>query len=151
MSKPFIWVDADACPNPVKDMLFRAAERKQLQLRLVANQLIGHPPSQFIKAIRVSSGFDEADNFIVEQASQGDLIVTADIPLAADGVAKGALVVNPRGTLYTKDNVKQALNSRNFMEEMRSAGVVTQGPAKFSAADKHAFAKVLDKWLAKIN
>ncbi|MBR9727791.1 YaiI/YqxD family protein [Shewanella intestini] len=151
MQKPMIWVDADACPNPVKEMLFRASERKSIQLRLVANQLISYPPSPFIKAIRVSSGFDEADNYIVEHVNPNDLVITADIPLAAEAVEKGALVVNPRGMVYTPANIKQTLTMRDFMEEMRSSGVQTQGPNKFSQADKHAFAKALDQWLAKLS
>ncbi|WP_394132107.1 YaiI/YqxD family protein [Shewanella maritima] len=145
-----IWVDADACPRPVKDMLFRAAERKQVQVILVANQLIGIPNSAYIKSIRVSSGFDEADNYIVQEMSAGDLLITADIPLAADAIEKGGIAINPRGTVYTHDNVRQSLNIRDFMETMRSSGIQTQGPSSFSQSDKHAFAQALDKWLAKL-
>jgi hypothetical protein len=145
-----IWVDADACPNPVKDMLFRASERKSIQLVLVANQMIKVPISPLITMIRVSSGFDEADNYIVEQVVKGDLVITADIPLAADAVNKGALVLNPRGTVYTAENIKQILTMRDFMEEMRSSGIYTGGPNSFSQTDKHAFAQALDKWLAKL-
>jgi uncharacterized protein YaiI (UPF0178 family) len=145
-----IWVDADACPNPVKDMLFRASERKSVQLVLVANQMIKVPISPLITMIRVSSGFDEADNYIVEQVVKGDLVITADIPLAADAVDKGALVLNPRGTVYTAENIKQTLTMRDFMEEMRSSGIYTGGPNSFSQTDKHAFAQALDKWLAKL-
>ncbi|MBB1441166.1 YaiI/YqxD family protein, partial [Shewanella sp. SG41-4] len=115
-----IWVDADACPNPVKEMLFRASERKSVRLVLVANQMIKVPISPFVSMIRVSSGFDEADNYIVEQVVKGDLVITADIPLASDAVDKGALVLNPRGTVYTAENIKQILTMRDFMEEMRS-------------------------------
>ncbi|WP_445772606.1 YaiI/YqxD family protein [Shewanella sp.] len=145
-----IWVDADACPNAVKEMLFRASERKSIQLMLVANQLVKVPVSPLIKMIRVSSGFDEADNYIVEQLSSGDLVITADIPLAAEAIDKGALVLNPRGTVYTTENIKQILTMRDFMEEMRSSGVHTGGPSSFSQADKHTFAQALDKWLAKV-
>ncbi|MCL1114040.1 YaiI/YqxD family protein [Shewanella basaltis] len=145
-----IWVDADACPNAVKEMLFRASERKSIQLMLVANQLVKVPVSPLIKTIRVSSGFDEADNYIVEQLSSGDLVITADIPLAAEAIDKGALVLNPRGTVYTTENIKQILTMRDFMEEMRSSGVHTGGPSSFSQADKHTFAQALDKWLAKV-
>ncbi|UCX04978.1 YaiI/YqxD family protein [Shewanella glacialimarina] len=142
-----IWVDADACPNPVKEMLFRAAERKSVNIILVANQMIKIPISPFIKMIRVSSGFDEADNYIVEQLHQGDLVITADIPLASDAIDKGALAINPRGNVYTTENIKQTVTMRDFMEEMRSSGVHTQGPNTFSQTDKHAFAQSLDKWL----
>ncbi|MGB6135281.1 MAG: YaiI/YqxD family protein [Shewanella sp.] len=145
-----IWVDADACPNAVKDMLFRASERKSIQLVLVANQLIKIPISPLISMIRVSSGFDEADNYIVEQVAAGDLVITADIPLAAEAIEKGSLVLNPRGTVYTTENIKQTLTMRDFMEEMRSSGIHTGGPNSFSQADKHAFAQALDKWLAKV-
>ncbi|WP_434925937.1 YaiI/YqxD family protein [Shewanella sp. HL-SH4] len=144
-----IWVDADACPNPVKEMLFRAAERKSINIVLVANQMIKIPISPFIKMIRVSSGFDEADNYIVEQLNQGDLVITADIPLASDAIEKGALAINPRGNVYTTENIKQTVTMRDFMEEMRSSGVHTQGPNTFSQTDKHAFAQSLDKWLVK--
>ncbi|UJF21028.1 YaiI/YqxD family protein [Shewanella sp. OMA3-2] len=144
-----IWVDADACPNPVKEMLFRAAERKSVNIVLVANQMIKIPISPFIKMIRVSSGFDEADNYIVEQLNQGDLVITADIPLASDAIEKGALAINPRGNVYTPENIKQTVTMRDFMEEMRSSGVHTQGPNTFSQTDKHAFAQSLDKWLVK--
>ncbi|MCT7941534.1 YaiI/YqxD family protein [Shewanella holmiensis] len=149
MMQAKIWVDADACPNPVKEMLFRAAERKSINIVLVANQMIKVPLSPFIKMIRVNSGFDEADNYIVEQLTQGDLVITADIPLASDAIEKGALAINPRGTVYTPENIKQTVTMRDFMEEMRSSGVHTQGPNSFSQADKHAFAQSLDKWLVK--
>ncbi|MCL1143041.1 YaiI/YqxD family protein [Shewanella gaetbuli] len=149
MMQAKIWVDADACPNPVKDMLFRAAERKSINVVLVANQMVKIPISPFIKMIRVSSGFDEADNYIVEQLNAGDLVITADIPLASDAIDKGALAINPRGKVYTPENIKQTLTMRDFMEEMRSSGVHTQGPNSFSQADKHAFAQSLDKWLVR--
>ncbi|MGI2037581.1 YaiI/YqxD family protein [Shewanella frigidimarina] len=145
-----IWVDADACPNPVKEMLFRASERKSVRLVLVANQMIKVPNSPLVSMIRVSSGFDEADNYIVEQVVKGDLVITADIPLASDAVDKGALVLNPRGTVYTAENIKQILTMRDFMEEMRSSGIHTGGPNSFSQTDKHAFAQALDKWLARL-
>ncbi|WP_153916244.1 YaiI/YqxD family protein [Shewanella sp. TC10] len=149
MSKT-IWVDADACPNPVKEMLFRAADRKSVPLILVANQLIRVPASPNISVVRVSSGFDEADNYIVEQLQNGDLVITGDIPLASDAIEKGAMVFNPRGDIYTVDNIKQRLTMRDFMEELRSSGVHTNGPNSFSQADKHAFAKALDKWLSRL-
>jgi uncharacterized protein len=149
-SRVRIWVDADACPNPVKDMLFRAAERKQIKVICVANQLIKVPVSPFISAIRVSAGFDEADNYIVEQVKAGDLVITADIPLAGDAIKNGAIALNPRGTLYTEQNIRQTLTMRDFMEELRSSGVQLDGPNSFSQADKHAFAQALDKWLQKL-
>jgi uncharacterized protein YaiI (UPF0178 family) len=149
-SKPKIWVDADACPNPVKDMLYRAAERKGVNIVLVANQLLKVPISPFISAVRVSSGFDEADNYIVSQVQVMDLVITADIPLAGDVVNKNAMALNPRGTLYTKENIKQTLTMRDFMEELRSSGMQLDGPNSFSQADKHAFAQALDKWLQKL-
>ncbi|WP_076537513.1 YaiI/YqxD family protein [Shewanella sp. UCD-KL21] len=145
-----IWVDADACPNPVKEMLFRAADRKKVPLILVANQLIRVPASANISVVRVSSGFDEADNYIVEQLNSGDLVITGDIPLAADAIEKGAVVFNPRGDIYTVDNIKQRLTIRDFMEELRSSGVHTAGPNSFSQADKHAFGQALDKWLSRL-
>ncbi|WP_285164972.1 YaiI/YqxD family protein [Shewanella goraebulensis] len=149
MSKT-IWVDADACPNPVKEMLFRAADRKSIPLVLVANQLIRVPASPNISVVRVSSGFDEADNYIVEQLHSGDLVITGDIPLASDAIEKGAMVFNPRGDIYTTDNIKQRLTMRDFMEELRNSGVHTAGPNSFSQADKHAFAQALDKWLSRL-
>ncbi len=145
-----IWVDADACPNPIKEILFRAAERVQLQLTLVANHGLQTPPSPLIKAIQVAGGFDVADNFIVEQLSEGDLVITADIPLAAEAIAKGAHVLNPRGEQYTKNNIGQRLQMRNFMEEMRSSGAVTGGPPPMNQRDRQQFANALDRLLAKL-
>ncbi|AEF54741.1 MULTISPECIES: YaiI/YqxD family protein [Marinomonas] len=144
-----LWVDADACPNVIKNILFRAAERVQVPCILVANQAIAIPPSKWVERRVVSSGFDVADNYIVEQASPDDLVVTADIPLASEVIDKGALAINPRGELYTKENIKQRLNMRDFMEQMRSSGVQTGGPASFSQQDRMAFANTLDKLLAQ--
>ncbi|WP_394179118.1 YaiI/YqxD family protein [Marinomonas posidonica] len=144
-----LWVDADACPNVIKNILFRAAERVQVPCILVANQAIAIPPSKWVERRVVSSGFDVADNYIVEQASPNDLVVTADIPLASEVIDKGALAINPRGELYTKENIKQRLNMRDFMEQMRSSGVQTGGPASFSQQDRMAFANTLDKLLAQ--
>ena len=144
-----IWVDADACPNVIKEILFRAAERTQVVLALVANQSIRVPPSRFIRAIQVSSGFDVADNAIVERMAAGDLVITADIPLAAAVVEKGGHALNPRGELYTRDNVRQHLAIRNFMEELRSSGINTGGPATLSQSERQAFANQLDRFLAK--
>ena len=143
-----IWVDADACPKVIKDILYRAANRTSTPLTLVANQALSTPPSPFIKSIQVSAGFDVADNYIAQQVKAGDIVVTADIPLAADIVAKGAKGINPRGTPYNDNNIKQALTMRNFMEEMRSTGQVSGGPPPLDNRDKQAFANTLDRLLA---
>ena len=144
-----IWVDADACPGVVKEILFRAAERTATPLTLVANQSIRVPPSRHIRAIRVAAGFDVADNEIVRRVEAGDLVITADIPLAAEVIEKGALALNPRGELYTAENIRSLLNMRDFMETMRSSGIQTGGPAAFSQADRKAFADALDRLLAR--
>ncbi len=145
-----IWVDADACPGVIKEIIFRAAERKQIHTTLVANQMLRTPPSKFIRAIQVPSGFDVADAHIVEQLSAGDLVVTADIPLAALVIERGAHALNPRGELYTTATIRERLNMRDFMEGLRAAGVETGGPAAFGQADRQAFANQLDRFLAKI-
>ncbi len=146
-----IWVDADACPKVIKDILFRAAARKQVHITLVANQYISHPPSKYIRAMQVPSGFDVADNKIVELASAGDIVVTADIPLAAEVVAKGAQAVDPRGELYSKETIGQRLSMRNFMHELRSSGVQTAGAATLDQRDRQAFANQLDRLLAQVS
>ena len=144
-----IWVDADACPRVVKDMLYRAAQRVQVQLTLVANQPLSVPRSNLIRTVQVGAGFDVADNYIVQQCEKDDLVVTADIPLAAEVVEKGGLAINPRGELYTKENIRERLNMRDFMDTLRSSGVETGGPAAFSQADRQAFANSLDRLLAR--
>jgi uncharacterized protein YaiI (UPF0178 family) len=144
-----IWVDADACPSVIKDILFRVADRLEIPVTLVANKLLRTPPSRFIKAIQVPAGFDVADNEIVRLAQAGDLIVTGDIPLASDVLAKGAYALNPRGEFYTNDNIQQFLTMRTFMDELRSSGVETGGPAPFSQADTRNFANQLDRHLRK--
>lgn len=144
-----IWVDADACPVVIKEILFRVAERTKLPLTLVANQWLKTPPYPSIRAIQVPKGFDVADNYIVDQAVAGDLVITADIPLAAGAIDKGALALNPRGELYTKENIKQTLDMRNFMETLRNSGVETGGPPAFNQADRQNFANQLDRLLAK--
>jgi uncharacterized protein YaiI (UPF0178 family) len=144
-----IWVDADACPKPVKEILYRAAHKRQVLMILVANQFLSAPASPYIKSIQVSSGFDVADNYIVQEISPGDVLITADIPLAADAIAKGANVINPRGERYTKDSIGARLNMRDFMETMRSSGVVHDGPPPYTDRDKQAFANALDSLLAK--
>ncbi len=143
-----IWVDADACPRVIKEILFRAADRVSIAVILVANQPLQVPGSRYIRSIQVAAGFDVADNHIVQQADAGDLVITADIPLAAEVIAKGCLALNPRGELYTEDNIRQRLNMRDFMDTLRSSGVDTGGPASFSQADRQAFANQLDRLLA---
>ena len=146
-----IWVDADACPNVIKEVLYRAANRKQLSLTLVANHDIRTPASPHIDSVRVKPGFDVADNYIAQQVSENDLVITADIPLAAAVIEKGALALNPRGELYTENDIQQRLTMRNFMEEMRSAGQITGGPAAISQSDRREFANQLDRILAKLD
>lgn len=144
-----IWVDADACPAVIKEILFRAANRREVLVTLVANQPLRTPPSPWIKSVQVAAGFDVADHFIVSQATEGDLVVTADIPLAAEVVARGAEAVNPRGEFYTRENIRQRLAMRDFMEQMRSIGEVRGGPAPFGQSERQAFANALDRWLAR--
>ena len=144
-----IWVDADACPVVIKDILFRAAERTMTKLTLVANQTLSMPPSCYVKFIRVASGFDVADNEIVKLLSPGDLVVTSDIPLAADAIEKGAYVLSPRGELFTTDNIRARLSMRDFMESLRSSGIDTGGPSALNQSDRQAFASHLDKLLSK--
>ena len=146
---PQVWVDADACPGPVKDILFRAAERAQVQVTLVANQWLRTPGSRFVRALQVQGGFDAADDAIAERAGPGDLVVTQDIPLASRVLANGAEAIDPRGERFTADNIAERLSVRNFMEELRGAGVQTGGPAAFNARDRQAFANQLDGWLAR--
>ena len=148
MSIKQIWVDADACPKVIKDILFRAADRVGLPLILVANQPLQVPKSRNIRAVQVGAGFDVADNYIVQQAQADDLVITADIPLAAEAIAKGCLALNPRGDLYSEENIRQRLNMRDFMDTLRSSGVNTGGPASFNHADRQAFANQLDRLLA---
>ncbi|MEJ1470368.1 MAG: YaiI/YqxD family protein [Sedimenticola sp.] len=142
-----IWVDADACPGVIKEILYRAAERVGVHLTLVANQPLRTPPSRLIQSIQVGHGFDVADNRIVELMAAGDLVITADIPLAADVIAKGGRALNPRGELYSEENIAQRLTMRNFMDELRGSGVDTGGPPSFSQADRQAFANQLDRLL----
>jgi hypothetical protein len=144
-----IWVDADACPKVIKDILFRAADRVGVMLTLVANQPLNTPRSRHIRSIQVAAGFDVADNHIVQQAETGDLVITADIPLAAEVIAKGCLALNPRGELYTEENIRQRLNMRDFMDTLRSSGVDTGGPSSFSQKDRQAFANQLDRLMTE--
>ena len=142
-----IWVDADACPRPIKEILFRAAERTGIVMTLVANQALGVPRLSNIRCLRVASGFDAADNEIVRRMAPGDLVITADIPLASAAIAKGGSALNPRGELYTTDNIKARLTMRDFMDSLRASGVETGGPASFSQSDRQAFANQLDRFL----
>ncbi len=144
-----IWVDADACPGTVREILFRAARRARVTVTLVANQAVRTPPSPFIKMLQVSAGFDVADNEIVRLAVPGDLVITADIPLAAEIVAKGAVALNPRGELYTEENVRARLNMRDFMDTLRGSGINTGGPPPPGQRERQAFANQLDRWLAR--
>jgi hypothetical protein len=144
-----IWVDADACPAVIKDILFRAAERQSVRITLVANQSLPIPRSRFIQTLQVQAGFDEADNEIVKRLVAGDLVVTADIPLAAQVLDKGGFALNPRGEMYSLDNIRARLNVRDFMESLRASGVRTGGPASLCQSDRNAFASQLDKFLAQ--
>ncbi len=144
-----IWVDADACPSVIKDILYRAAERVEMPLILVANQPLRTPASRFIKTIQVAPGFDVADNHIVQHVQAGDLVITADIPLAAEVIDKDAHALNPRGDFYTRENIRQRLTMRDFMETMRSSGVHTGGPNVLNQRDRMKFANQLDSFLAK--
>lgn len=144
-----IWVDADACPGVVKEILFRVAERRSLQVTLVANQLLRVPGSRFISAVQVPSGADVADAEIVRRMAAGDLVVTGDIPLAALVLEKQGYALNPRGEFYTRDNIDQQLTMRAFLEELRSGGVDTGGPPPFRQADRQQFANALDRHLAQ--
>ena len=144
-----IWVDADACPVVIKEILFRAAERTGLELTLVANHALRVPPHRNITMLQVSSGFDVADNEIVKQMNAGDLVITNDIPLAAEVIEEGGMALSPRGELFTENNIRQRLNMRDFFDTLRSSGVETGGPSALSQNDRKEFAKHLDSILAK--
>lgn len=144
-----IWVDADACPKVIKDILYRAAERVKCQLVLVANQILPTPKSPYIKSIRVDAGFDVADNYIVQQVAAGDLVITADIPLASEVLAKGAAALNPRGEVYDPNTIRQKLTLRDFMDEMRGSGIMTGGPPPLSQTERREFANALDKFISR--
>jgi uncharacterized protein YaiI (UPF0178 family) len=144
-----IWVDADACPAVIKEILFRAAERTGLQMMLVANHSMRVPPSRYIHFLQVASGFDVADNEIVKRLDAGDLVITADIPLAAEVIEKGGHALNPRGELYTVDNIRERLVMRDFMDTLRASGIDTGGPAPLTQSDRKYFANQLDAFLTK--
>ena len=144
-----IWVDADACPAVIKDILYRAAERLKIPLTLVANKALRTPPSQFIRALQVERGIDVADSRIVRELQAGDLVITADIPLASDVIAKAGHALNPRGEFYTPENVREHLSMRDFMDALRSGGVQTGGPPPLDLTDRKRFADQLDRFLAR--
>lgn len=144
-----IWVDADACPKAVKEILYKVAVRRNVKLTLVANTWLTVPPSPLIGTIHVAAGFDEADNEIAQRVEPGDLVITADIPLANTIVENGATGLNPRGELYTEENIKELFRMRNLMEELRSAGQAGGGPAPFSPKDKQDFTNQLDRFLTR--
>ena len=145
-----IWVDADACPKVIKEILYRAAERVKIPLILVANQPLSIPRSVFIKSIRVESGFDVADNYIVQNVKPGDLVITGDIPLAAEILEVGAEALNPRGEAYSRETIKQKLTMRDFMDEMRGTGIMSGGPPPLNQTDRREFANALDRFLEHV-
>jgi len=144
-----IWIDADACPRVIKELLYRAAERRKIILTLVANKAISFPSSPWLRGIQVASGPDVADQEIVRLLEPGDLVITADIPLAADVIEKGGYALDPRGDFFSPENIRERLSMRNFMDDLRSSGVETGGPASFSPKDKQTFANQLDRFLAR--
>jgi len=144
-----IIIDADACPKVIKEILFRAADRMKIQLTLVANKMLYCPPSPYIRAMQVPAGFDVADNKIAQLVEPGDLVITADIPLAADVIARGGHALNPRGEFYTRDTIQERLTMRNFMDGLRGSGVETGGPPTLSQKDRKVFANQLDRFLAR--
>ncbi len=144
-----IWVDADACPKVIKEVLFKAAVRTKTPVTMVANSFLSHPGSPFIHSVRVEKGFDSADRYIVEHTNPGDLVITGDIPLAFEVIMKNSFVINTRGELYTENNIKQRLHFRDMNEQLRSYGEQTRGPAVMGDKDKKIFANALDRWLAK--
>ncbi|MCK5826287.1 MAG: YaiI/YqxD family protein [Desulfuromusa sp.] len=143
-----IWIDADACPKPIKDLLYRVAERKKILLTLVANRSLGYPASLWIRSIQVSAGADIADQEIIRLLEPGDLVVTADIPLAAETISHGGHALDPRGDFFSVENIRERLSVRNFMDELRNNGIETGGPSAYGAKDKQKFANKLDRFLA---
>ncbi|MGE0623907.1 MAG: YaiI/YqxD family protein [Pseudomonadales bacterium] len=149
VDRPTLWVDADACPRAIRDVLFRAADRREVRVVLVANQFLRKPPSAFVSVVQVESGFDVADRTIVERLQPGDLVITADIPLADEVIAKGGTALTPRGMLYTRENIKDHLSRRDMLDELRSSGVITGGPPSLDKRDVQAFANGLDRFLTR--
>ena len=144
-----IWVDADACPRAIKEVLYRAADKRRIPMTLIANQFLRTPASKFISTMQVATGFDVADNAIIERMSPGDLVVTQDIPLADEVITRGGQALNPRGTLYTRENIKDHLNRRDMLDELRSSGNVTGGPPALDKKDVQIFANALDRTLTR--
>jgi len=144
-----IWVDADACPVIIKEILFRAAERTKIMVVLVANQAIPHPSSDYIQSVQVARGFDVADNEIVKRSQAGDLVITSDIPLAADVLNKGCFALNPRGEQYSPDTIAAKLTMRDFLDTFRASGTHTGGPPPLNQSDRQAFANKLDSLITK--
>lgn len=142
-----IWVDADACPKLAKEVLFRAADKRQVPVTLVANQYLKTPPSKYISSVQVPQGFDVADNEIVARLVPGDLVVTADIPLADEVITKGGAAISPRGAIYSHDNIKDILSRRDLMETLRDSGMVSGGPDTYSKKDVQGFANALDRYI----
>ncbi len=147
---PTIWVDADACPKPVKEILYRAARRTGIQTNLVANKTLSLPPSPHLRSIQVAHGFDVADNYIVAQAQAGDLVITADIPLASEVLALSCIAFSPRGEVFSAENIGELLDLRNFMSSLRDQGINSGGPSALSQSDLQSFARQLDRWLAAL-
>ncbi len=144
-----VWVDADACPKVIKDILFRAADRAQVRVTLVANHALPTPPSRYVRALQVPAGFDVADNEIVRRVAPDDLVITSDIPLAAEAIDKGAYALSPRGEFFSSANIRARLNMRDFLDTMRASGIDTGGPPALSQGDRQAFANELDKYLVR--
>ena len=144
-----IWVDADACPRAIKEVLYKAADKRQIPMTLIANQFLRTPPSKFITSVQVPTGFDVADNTIVERMQAGDLVVTQDIPLADEVISRGGQALNPRGTLYTRENIKDHLTRRDMLDELRSSGTITGGPPALDKKDVQTFANALDRTLTR--
>ncbi len=144
-----VWVDADACPGVIRDILCRAAERTRVTVTFVANQPVHTRPSRFVRTLQVHAGFDVADNEIVKRMAPGDLVITSDIPLAAEAIEKGGTALSARGELFSPDTIRERLNMRDFMDTMRASGIQTGGPPPLSQSDRHAFARHLDGFLAK--
>ena len=144
-----LWIDGDACPVVIKEILFRAADKREVETILVANQYVRTPPSKYIRSMQVATGFDAADDYIVEKCNAGDLVITSDIPLASDVLAKNAMALNTRGDEYDKSSIRAALTMRDFMDTMRSSGEHTGGPKAFSQRDKQNFANALDRLLTQ--
>lgn len=144
-----IWIDGDACPGPIKEILFRAADKREVETIIVANHVVRTPPSAFIRSLQVPSGYDAADNEIVRLLEAGDLVITGDIPMAAEVLEKGAAALSPRGTLHTEENIRQRLNMRDFNETMRASGINSRGPAALNQTDKQTFANQLDRFITR--